>query len=82
MLAAHTAGIEADRAVCAEKSGKSVTLITAFLPRIGYDKAQALVREFIDNKESVFRLFLENKLGKTAVDEVLSPQNILSLGHK
>ena len=82
MLADHAAGIEADLITCAEKSGKSITHITAFLPRIGYEKAQALVREFIDAKESNFRLFLENKLGKNMVDEVLSPQNIMSLGYK
>jgi aspartate ammonia-lyase len=81
MLAAHVEGIEADIAVCAEKSAKSVTQITAFLPLIGYEKAQALVREFHDNKEINFRRFLENNLGKDVVDEMLSPQNIMSLGH-
>jgi aspartate ammonia-lyase len=82
MLADHTALITACPETCRKHSDAGVTQITAFLPLIGYEKAQALAQEFTKSKEGNFRLFLENKLGKNVVDQVLSPQNIMSLGYK
>jgi len=45
-LAAHVAGIQADEKRCREYFQSSPTIITALLPRIGYDRAAELVGEF------------------------------------
>ena len=80
MLAAHIPAIEAG--VHAESiTSNNVSIITAFLPRIGYEKAQALIGEFTGSKETDFRLFLTHNLGKDMVDEVLSASNIMQLGY-
>jgi aspartate ammonia-lyase len=82
MLIKQTNGIIAHPETCSRHARRSTTLVTAFLPRIGYERAQAFVAEFTSSGTSDFRLFLETKLGKPVVDEVLSPQNIMSLGYK
>jgi len=82
LLAAHVKGISADEDRCRAYFEKSPMIMTALLPRMGYDGAAALVREFHDTgRESVME-FLAEKLGREAVDEVFSPQSLLSLGHK
>jgi aspartate ammonia-lyase len=82
MLASHVEGIAADPITCTAHARRSTTLITAFLPRIGYERAQALIGDFLKSGEKDFRSFLERTLGKSVVDEALSPQNIMSLGYK
>jgi aspartate ammonia-lyase len=82
MLIKQTNGIVACPETCGRHARSSTTLITAFLPRIGYERSQSLVTEFTSSGSSDFRLFLDSKLGKPMVDEVLSPQNIMSLGYK
>ncbi len=81
ILAAHAANISADEQACLRHVNQSATIITAFLPHIGYDKAECLVKEFEKSNEPLFRTFLENNLGKKLVDTVLSPQSLMSLGH-
>jgi aspartate ammonia-lyase len=82
MLASHAGGILANPATCADHARKSTTIITALLPRIGYERAQALIGDFAKTGEKDFRSFLEEALGKALVDEALSPQNVMSLGYK
>jgi aspartate ammonia-lyase len=81
MLTRQTGGIMADPETCRRHARRSTTLITVFLPKIGYEAAQSLVSEFIATGNRDFRSFLESKFGAPAVAEALSPQNIMSLGH-
>ena len=59
---------------------RSTTIITAFLPHIGYECAQKLVQEYNPSAEP-FKAFLERILGSSLVATVLSPQNIMAMGY-
>ena len=79
MLAGHIRGITADQAVCREYLDNSPGLITAFLPLIGYEKAQELLGRWDKNRS--LRSFLEENLGKETVEKTLAPHNLTSLGY-
>ena len=84
-LTRHVGGITADAERCAGYLANSPTLITAFLPKIGYDRAEALVKEYAAARASdpalTLRAFLSLKLGQSLVDEVLAAPNLIKLGH-
>jgi aspartate ammonia-lyase len=82
IFAAHVAGIEADRAACQAYVDQAEGIVTAFVPQLGYDKAAELLMEFRLSGKKNLREFLELRLGKETVSRTLSPQNLLSLGHK
>jgi len=77
-------GIECQEDLCAKNFDDSLTIITAFLPYIGYDKASEFVKEYNGKKERYdsFKAFLIEKLGEEKVKNVLSPQNLYQLGYK
>lgn len=74
--------INANKEKCSGYFDKSNTLITAFLPHIGYDKANQLLQEFNKSGKINLREFLNDKLGKDLTERVLSPYNLNSLGFK
>ena len=84
-FADHVAGIEADAKRCAEFLDDGPSLLTAFLPQIGYERASALVKEFAVAQAAArgltLRSFLSEKLGEALVNEVLSAPNLVKLGH-
>ena len=81
-LAAHVRGITADPGRCRRYFDRSPMIMTALLPRMGYDAAAALVREFqATGGENLFE-FLEQKLGAEVVAATFSPPSLLSLGYK
>lgn len=84
-LTDHVAAITADAARCSDYLADSPTLVTAFLPKIGYERAEALVKEFAQAREQnsglTLRAFLGDKLGEAMVNEVLSAPNLIKLGH-
>jgi aspartate ammonia-lyase len=95
LLAAQIRGLTADEAACRSRFDRSPTLVTAFVPAIGYERAQALIREYDEQagpaaagepgKESAaasLRAFLELKLGKDLVERVLAPHRLTSLGYR
>ncbi len=73
---------DANHQVCNSHVFESTTLITAFLPYLGYQKAEELLIEFTGSGQRDFRLFLEDRLGKGMVSKVLSPAALMSLGYK
>jgi len=83
-FAAHVTEIVANPQRCAAFLGDGPTLVTAFLPQIGYERAEALAREFAlareGNSSLTLRAFLGERLGEAMVDEVLSPANLVKLG--
>jgi len=79
-LAGHILRIKANLLKCKEYSDKSPTIITAFLPFIGYDRAGLILKEFSSSGEINLREFLTGKLGKELVEKVLSSHNLTSLG--
>ncbi len=82
MLAPHIEGIKAGAEKCREYLDKSPAIITAFLPSIGYERAEALLKEFSSSGKKNLREFLVEKLGEDTVDKTLSPHNLTSLGYK
>lgn len=81
MLSAHIESIQAVPEKCETFANGSLTLITAFLPYIGYEQAEKLIREYVVSGKHNFREFLTEKLGNETVDKVLSPSNLVSLGY-
>jgi aspartate ammonia-lyase len=82
-FSSHVAEIQGDAGRCAAFLDESPALITAFLPRIGYDQAGKLVREYTIARQDAglsLRGFLAGKFGKELVDEILAPQNLVRPG--
>ena len=82
MLATHAEGIEADESECERQFFRSVEIVTAFLPTIGYERATELVEAFKKTDRTDFKNYLENELGEELVAKTLSPQNLMALGHR
>ncbi|QHI69888.1 lyase family protein [Tichowtungia aerotolerans] len=82
MLAKHAEEIDADQGKCLERLYASPEIITAFVPMLGYDRCAELFKQFEQLSNGTIREFLEKELGKQTVEKVLSPQNLMSLGHK
>jgi aspartate ammonia-lyase len=82
MLAAHARGITANADVCRRHVDNSTSIVAAFLPELGYEKAERLVLEYPGRAAGTFREYLEGKLGAEAVDRALSPQNLMALGYR
>jgi aspartate ammonia-lyase len=84
-FAGHVEGIRANPERCAENLSDSPTLLTAFLPKIGYERANALVEEYAIAKAQdsslTLRRFLSERLDAAMVNDVLSAPNLLKLGH-
>jgi len=75
--------LQANKEICYENFLKSPSLITAFIPYIGYDQAVLYIKEFFtQNTGKNIRSFLEEKLGKELVGKILRPENLTSLGYK
>lgn len=82
MLAKHAEGIDADQGKCLERLYASPEIITAFVPMLGYDRCAELFKQFEQQGKGTIREFLEQELGKEAVEKILAPQNLMALGHK
>jgi len=82
ILSDHMGGIKANEGKCREFFDHSPMLITAFLPHIGYDKANTLLQEFFTCGRNNLREFLSEKLGKDLVEKILSPSQLTSLGYR
>jgi len=84
VMSKHVQQIVAHNETCSLHVNNNPTLITAFLPHIGYEQAERLVKQYTMEtiEGSDFRQFLEEQLGKDLVDRVLSPANLMSLGYR
>ena len=81
IFAAHVLAIKANEAKCREYFDRSPGIIAALLPQIGYEKAQALLKEFNAAGKINLREFLSDKLGKELIERVFDPYNLISLGY-
>lgn len=82
MLADYLEGVTADQDACQQRLDQSLMLITAFVPYLGYEKTQAILQEFRFSDRKDFRVFLAEKIGREAVDQILSPENLNRLGYR
>ncbi|MDD3153524.1 MAG: lyase family protein [Victivallaceae bacterium] len=84
LLAAHVAEIEVSRERCLALLDAAPTVITAFLPYLGYEKALELAEAFrlrADRSEGL-RAFLRGKIDPGLVERVLRPQSLTALGFR
>lgn len=83
ILEEHVNGITVNEAVCRQRVDGNPATIAAFLPHIGYEKAEALLEEFQNRGEQIsFRHFLTRELGEELVEKVLSPHSLMALGYR
>jgi len=98
LLAAHVRGLTADEVRCRALFDASPMIVTALVPLIGYDRATELIKEFHERLPEgdgtvlppegdaagarSIRTFLEEKLGKKLIDEVLSAYRLTALGYR
>lgn len=83
IFAQHITAIKADPDICRKHFEESIIIITAFLPYIGYEKAEELLNEYkLNHSGTNVRKYLEIKLGEVLTNKVLSSANLMSLGHK
>ena len=82
LLADHVEALEANEARCRKYFDQSPMIITAFLPHIGYDRANTLLQDFFSSGRNNLREFLSEKLGKNLVEKILSPYQLTSLGYR
>ncbi len=83
-------GIVPDAARCAQGIASNPVIVTAFLPYVGYERAQAILADYralardrapSGQRDGVtIRAYLEERLGKDLVDRVLSADALSALG--
>lgn len=81
-LTAYVDGTVAEPGKCKEYVDRSTAIVTAFVPVIGYKKAEALLLDFKASGRKNLREFLTDRLGAEVVEKALSPYNIVSLGYR
>jgi fumarate hydratase class II len=70
-------GIEADEVRCAELVQRSLMLVTALNPYIGYDQAAAVAKEALATNRTLREIVLEKKLMDVAtLDRALGPRGM------
>ena len=71
-------GIEADRDRCAELVERSVGVVTAIVPTLGYDRSSAIAKEALESGLSVRDILLrDGDLPPDQVEALLSPQSMV-----
>ncbi len=74
-------GIEADDAVCKDFAEKSVSIVTALTPHIGYLKAAEVVKEAVGKNKSIRAVLLEKTLlEEKLLNEILDPYKLTEVG--
>ena len=74
-------GIEADAARCRELTNRSLMLVTALTPYIGYDQAAAVAKEAFRKNQTLREVVLEKKLMDAAtLDRALNPRSMTQPG--
>ncbi len=74
-------GLEADEARCRELTERSLMLVTALNPFIGYDQAAAVAKEALATGRTLREVVLERKLmGEADLDKALDPRAMTGPG--
>jgi aspartate ammonia-lyase len=71
-------GITANEKKCREYVEKSIGLVTALNPYLGYETSTQLAKEALETGKSPYELVLEKKLlSKEQLEEILKPENMI-----
>jgi len=72
-------GLKADQERCEEMIEKSLALVTALVPRIGYDEAARIARKAYQENKTIRGVLEEEKLlSKMEIDRLLDPGSMLA----
>lgn len=83
MMNRHVPGIKVNKRVCENSLYRSTSIITAFIPQLGYEKCEKIVAKYQELGENGnFRDFLENELGEDLVNDLLKPAKLMALGYR
>jgi len=74
------AGIVANRGRCRELAERSLALVTAIAPSIGYDRAAKLAKRARDEKKTIREVMLEEGIPRQEVDRVLDLEKMVKGG--
>ncbi len=75
-------GIEANPQIMREYVERSIGLVTALLPALGYEKCSALAKEALESGRGVAELALEKKLlTRKELDQILDPERMVGGSH-
>jgi len=68
-------GIKANREWIRSMLERSIGIVTALVPYLGYERSSAVAKEALETNRGVYELVLEKKwLSKAELDEILSPE--------
>jgi aspartate ammonia-lyase len=81
-LAAHVEGVQVDRDACKARFDRNPAIVTALVPKLGYDGATALAERLKESGRSDVRVFLEETVGVDVVGRVLAPEAIMAMGFR
>jgi aspartate ammonia-lyase len=71
-------GITANEDVCRQQVQRSIGVVTALVPRLGYDVCSRLAREALQEDRGVYELVLEEELlSKEELDHLLDPEGMV-----
>ncbi len=74
-------GITANEDVCRRQVERSIGLVTALVPRLGYEACSKLASEALKSDRGVYELVLEQELlSREELDELLDPENMVGQG--
>ncbi len=82
ILANYVVQISVNKDICQKYVNKCVTLITCFVPFIGYEKCQELIGEFKLLKGVTLKEFLKTKIDPDLVERTMTLENYMALGFK
>ncbi|MCU0485227.1 MAG: aspartate ammonia-lyase [Anaerolineales bacterium] len=70
-------GITANREHCRRLVERSIGLVTALNPYLGYEKSTEIAKEALESGRAVYEIVLEKGyLSKSELDDILSPENM------
>ncbi len=74
-------GLRADRDRCQSMVERSTAMVTALVPRLGYDEAASIAREAFDSGRTIREVLLEKEiLSPEEVDEILDARRQTEVG--
>jgi len=73
-------GIEADRETCSEDAERSLSIVTALAPHVGYDDAADIAKQAMKEGRTVREVALEHGLTEDELDEYLDVREMTERG--
>jgi fumarate hydratase class II len=71
-------GLQADGERCSDLLERSLALVTALVPEIGYDRAAALAKEAHDSGKTLRELALAEGIPAERLDRLLDPATMIA----